>query len=63
MIEGGAGDDTAVYGGNRADYDVTVNSEGVTISDRVNGSGTDFLTNVEFFQFANGKLSLATRRE
>ena len=58
VIKGGDGDDTAIYDGNRTDYDVTVNSGVVRISDRVNGSGTDFLSDVEFFQFANAKVSL-----
>ena len=50
-VNGGAGDDTAVFGGNIADS--TITRVGTTFT--VTGTdGTDTITNVEHFQFANG---------
>ncbi|MDD1556391.1 protease [Bradyrhizobium sp. WBAH23] len=60
-IIGGAGTDTAVYSGNRANYAVTYNSatQTFTIADLRSGSpdATDTVTNVEYFQFADGAVS------
>ncbi|WP_271614781.1 M10 family metallopeptidase [Bradyrhizobium sp. CCBAU 51627] len=57
-IDGGSGTDTAVYSGNRANYAVAYNSatQTYTIADQRAGSpdGTDTVTNVENFQFADG---------
>ena len=61
-LRGGAGTDTAVYNGNWADYRVTANNDGTyTISDLRNGSpdGTDTVSNVEQFQFADRVMSSA----
>jgi hypothetical protein len=60
-IMGGADVDTAVYTGLRADYQVTVDDQGYHVMDqRTEGSeGTDLVTDVEQFQFADG-LVLAT---
>jgi Ca2+-binding RTX toxin-like protein len=61
-VDGGAGNDTMNYTGNRADYSVAYNGSTATftISDKlVNRDGSDQVRNVEFFQFADGKLSAA----
>ncbi|MGY8684176.1 M10 family metallopeptidase C-terminal domain-containing protein [Bradyrhizobium sp. UFLA05-153] len=63
-IIGGAGTDTAVYSGNRANYSVAYNSstQTFTITDLRSGTldGTDSVTGVENFQFADGTVSSAT---
>ncbi len=60
-IDGGSGTDTAVYSGNRAYYAVTYNAttQTFTIADQRSGSpdGTDTVTNVEYFQFADGTVA------
>jgi Cadherin-like/Cadherin domain/RTX calcium-binding nonapeptide repeat (4 copies) len=60
-IDGGPGIDTAVFSGNLADYQVTWNSaaQTFTVADQRSGShdGTDTVSHVEQFQFAD---SLAT---
>jgi Peptidase M10 serralysin C terminal/Cadherin domain/RTX calcium-binding nonapeptide repeat (4 copies)/Matrixin len=56
-IDGGPGIDTAVFSGNRADYQVTWNSvaQTFTVADQRFGShdGTDTVSHVELFQFAD----------
>ncbi|WP_244623124.1 M10 family metallopeptidase C-terminal domain-containing protein [Bradyrhizobium sp. MOS001] len=63
-IIGGAGTDTAVNSGNRANYAVSYNSatQTFTIADQRSGSpdGTDTVTNVEYFQFADGMVASST---
>ncbi|WP_263627221.1 beta strand repeat-containing protein [Stappia stellulata] len=57
FIDGGDGTDTAVYAGNRSDYDVTYNDNGTfTVVDLRPGSpeGTDTVVGVENFRFADG---------
>ncbi|GAB5437842.1 calcium-binding protein [Falsiruegeria mediterranea] len=49
MINGGAGSDFALYDGNRADYTITRTSS--TEVEIAGGGFTDFLENVEYFQF------------
>ncbi|UVO39188.1 M10 family metallopeptidase C-terminal domain-containing protein [Bradyrhizobium arachidis] len=60
-IDGGAGTDTAVYSGNGANYAISYNSttHTFTIDDQRAGSpdGVDLVTNVEYFQFADGTIS------
>ncbi|MFA4952243.1 M10 family metallopeptidase C-terminal domain-containing protein, partial [Brevundimonas sp.] len=51
IIDGGAGTDTAVFTGNRADYTIGTTNGVTTIT---GADGSDRLTNVERFQFANG---------
>ncbi|MCV6574388.1 MAG: cadherin domain-containing protein [Cohaesibacter sp.] len=61
-IDGGTGTDTAVYSGDRADYNISSNgSGGFTIADTRSGSndGTDNVSNVENFEFADGTVSSA----
>jgi len=58
-IDGGTGTDTASYSGNWSDYTITENAGTYTVVDNRTGSpdGTDTLTNIEFFRFADGTLS------
>ncbi len=54
---GGGGNDTAVFSGNLADYNVSYNAatDTYTITDKIAGrDGTDTVTNVHNFQFADG---------
>ncbi|MFZ4524039.1 MAG: FG-GAP-like repeat-containing protein, partial [Chlorobium sp.] len=56
-IDGGSGNDTAVFSGNFADYTISLDKNSVlfTVIDSVSGrDGTDQLTHVEFFAFADG---------
>ncbi len=55
-IDGGAGTDTAVLRIDRIDASVSNSNGVVTISSSL---GTDTYRNIEFFQFADGKLSVA----
>ncbi len=59
LIDGGIGDDVAVFAGNRSEYSVVQNEDGTyTVTDSVAGrDGTDTLTEVETFRFADGDLS------
>ncbi|CTQ55683.1 Hemolysin IA [Roseibium album] len=61
-IDGGGGTDYAVYSGNRADYTITESSGTYTVVDNRTDSpeGTDTVTNVEFFSFADGDHAAAT---
>ncbi|MCK1393566.1 matrixin family metalloprotease, partial [Bradyrhizobium sp. 1] len=63
-IIGGAGTDTAVYSGSRSNYGITYNSSTQTFTfvDLRSGSsdGTDTITGVENFQFADTTLSSTT---
>ena len=57
IIDGGAGaGDTVIFSGNRADYTVALNGSTYTVVDNRAGSpnGTDAVTGVENFQFADG---------
>ncbi|WFE87585.1 cadherin domain-containing protein [Roseibium porphyridii] len=56
-LDGGEGTDTAIYSGNFADYDISENVDGsYTITDLRTGGpdGTDTVSNVENFRFADG---------
>jgi hypothetical protein len=61
-LDGGKGDDTAIFTGNLSDYQITYNGGSVTIADMngaTNGAnGTDTLTNFEHIQFADTTLDL-----
>ncbi|BCH20393.1 cadherin domain-containing protein [Mesorhizobium sp. L-8-3] len=58
ILSGGGGVDTAIFGGNFADYTITRNADGtITIADNVTGDGddgTDRLLGIEKLQFADG---------
>lgn len=66
-INGGLGNDTAYFGSNRGDYTVTAIDGGFTITHNSTfieygaevSEGTDTVTEVEFFQFADGVFSAA----
>lgn len=57
-LDGGAGLDTAVYGGARADYAVTRNATGATVADRRGADGTDTLVSIERLLFADAAMAL-----
>jgi Ca2+-binding RTX toxin-like protein len=53
-IDGGGGNDIAFYSGSKADYTVSTSGGVTTVHDeRLNGDGTDTLTNVRFLQFSD----------
>ena len=60
-INGGSGTDTAVYSGNRANYNVSYNAstQTFTLTDLRGSSpdGTDTVTGVEYFQFGDGTIA------
>lgn len=57
-IDGGAGIDSVLYNGHRADFTLTKTSNGFTLSDNTGNQGTDTLLNVERIQFADGSIAL-----
>jgi len=60
-IDGGRGWDTALYSGNRADYDVVSNADGSTSVFHSRGTrndGIDLLINVEVLEFVDGRIFL-----
>lgn len=58
VINGGAGIDTALYQGNRANFTVSANGNGFTVTDKTGVEGVDTLLNVERIQFADATLAL-----
>jgi Ca2+-binding RTX toxin-like protein len=66
-LDGEAGTDTAVYSGNRADYLVSYDTETetFTIVDQRPGApdGTDTVTDVEMFEFADGPVTASELAE
>ncbi|UPK40778.1 cadherin domain-containing protein (plasmid) [Bradyrhizobium sp. 186] len=62
IIDGGADADTAVYSGNRSNYNVSLNADGsYSIIDTRPSSpdGNDTVSNVELFQFADQTVAVA----
>jgi Ca2+-binding RTX toxin-like protein len=61
-INGGSGTDRVILSGNRSDYTVTLSGSTYTIEDTRPGvsDGTDTVTNVENFQFADATFTIAT---
>ncbi|MGM4872160.1 M10 family metallopeptidase C-terminal domain-containing protein [Bradyrhizobium sp. 956_D2_N1_5] len=63
-IIGGAGTDTVVYSGGKANYGISYNSttQVFTVADLRSGTpdGTDTVSEVEYFQFADDTISTAT---
>ena len=59
-IDGGAGQDTAIFKGLKSEYVITsLNNGSYTIRDKVaNRDGTDTISNVEYLSFKDGVLSL-----
>ena len=55
-LDGGTGTDRAVFSGKYADYTITFNADTrlYTIVDNTGSDGTDTISNVENFQFADG---------
>jgi Ca2+-binding RTX toxin-like protein len=66
IIVGGAGKDTAVYDGKRADYTVSVQTNGsTTVTDNRVGAtddGTDTLTDIEKIKFADTTINTPSNR-
>lgn len=63
MLDGGSGNDTAVFSGVRADHSWVHNSDGSwTVSDLRSGTpdGADTLKNIETLQFGDGAVTIAT---
>ena len=60
-IDGGTGNDIAVFSGNWSDYTITESGGTYTVVDNRPGSpdGTDTVTNVETFRFADGDVAEA----
>ena len=57
-IDGGAGIDTGLFSGTRADHVVTHTGNGYTVSDNAGTDGTDTLNNVERLKFSDGSIAL-----
>ena len=60
VIDGSGGIDTAVFSGTRDEYEIFANADGsVVVSDTVPGrDGTDTLSNMESYQFADGAVDI-----
>ena len=59
IIDGGDGNDVAIYQGARDGYSITDNGDGTyTISDSSGKDGTDRLSNIESLSFADQDLGL-----
>ncbi|PXX14766.1 Ca2+-binding RTX toxin-like protein [Nitrosomonas ureae] len=58
ILIGGSGNDIAIYSGNQADYEFSINSSGQIIVHDINlangDEGEDTLSGIETFRFANG---------
>lgn len=60
MIDGGAGTDTAVFRGERSNYNVTVLANGdIQVASKDGIDGTDTLRAIELFQFSNQTVTRA----
>ncbi|MBV5299895.1 MAG: hypothetical protein JZU64_17625, partial [Rhodoferax sp.] len=57
-IDGLAGIDTVVYGGNRASFTLARSGSGFTVTGASGAAGTDTLLNVERLEFADKKLAI-----
>ncbi len=56
-VDGGDGDDTVLYLGNRSAYTITFDSVSATYTVSSAGEGTDRVTKIESFKFANATVS------
>lgn len=57
-VDGGAGLDSAVYSGARADFTITRGVYGVSVTDKTGALGVDNLVNVERIQFGDTMVAL-----
>ena len=58
-LDGGEGSDTAVFSGPAADYEVTTDADGTTVTDsQTDRDGVDTLRGVESLQFSDGTVLL-----
>lgn len=57
-IDGGAGFDTLVYSGSRANYTVAMGPATIEVTDKVGDAGHDSVFNVERLQFSDGMVAL-----
>jgi hypothetical protein len=61
ILDGASGFDIAIYQGNHTDYTLSATSGTMTVVDAVAGrDGTDTLRNMEFLQFKDGGVDIAT---
>jgi Ca2+-binding RTX toxin-like protein len=58
QLDGGAGRDTAIYSGLRANYTVTKNAAGFAVVDKTGAGGSDQLLQVERIKFADMSVGL-----
>ena len=57
-LDGGAGTDTALYGGQRSGFTLTKTGNAFTLTDRTGTAGTDALQNIERIKFSDGGIAL-----
>jgi hypothetical protein len=57
-LDGGAGTDTVVFSGNRANFTIKATSTGFTVTDTAGTGGVDQLVNVERLKFADTTVGL-----
>lgn len=57
-LDGGAGIDTTMFAGNKADYTVEIDSNIITVTSVSDSEDVDTVTNVEFLKFADETVSL-----
>jgi hypothetical protein len=59
-VDGGAGSNTVVYAGKRANYSVAKTATGFTVTDTAGNDGTDRLKNIQTLKFADETVNLTT---
>lgn len=60
LLHGGRGIDTAMFQGNRADFDIAYGHGKVTVTSRADGGSVDTLVNVERIAFTDGAVDVET---
>ncbi|HZW22833.1 FG-GAP-like repeat-containing protein [Noviherbaspirillum sp.] len=58
VINGGDGTDTALYAGARASFSIARNGQGITVTDKTGGEGTDTLAGIERLHFSDVTVDL-----
>jgi large repetitive protein len=58
VLHGGAGDDTAVFGGARADFDVETHSDYLIVTNKAAPQAKTLVVNVEHLQFADAAVAV-----